>query len=76
MSLADKAAGYFESTGHTWNFEDERRIPTADDIQFVIDEAKRLLPNGGQMEMGRLIIMINEDGVVDLYTHLGEENGV
>lgn len=63
--MRDLIADLFERIGHTWKFKQGHFVPTAEDVQGVLDKAAVALYDcniGDRFESGGLIIEKTEYG--------------
>lgn len=79
MSLADELAFEFTTRNITWAFPDGDRVPTSEDIQFVLDKARDRLhtkdEDWNQLMLGGLIVVKIGDHY-DVFFRIGEIDGV
>ncbi len=79
MSLADEIATFMLLNDKTWTFDGEQKIPTAEDIQQVLDEVRRRLyaldssTGNAQMLIGGMLVKL-DNGHLDVYMHIGDAN--
>jgi hypothetical protein len=80
--LATKLAKVFEDNELRWKIGGKKVIPTADDIQAVLDRAKyeveyqqvnsHLKDTQAQVVMNHLTFKLNESGNVEVFVKIGE----
>lgn len=71
--IADMIASLFAELQHVWKIGSDYSVPTAEDVQTVLDEAAKVLydrPVGDRFEMGGIIIE-RRPGGFQAYVSLG-----
>lgn len=71
LRLATELSQEFLVRNYEWNFAGDRRIPTEEEILTGLQALKDTTPDGHFQAQGRLVV-INTEGHIDVYLHLGE----
>ena len=75
LNLPEQLSLLYAARGYTWKLDGKEQIPTAEDIQLVLETAKETLDKEPgsmvQLEVGRLVLR-REAGHYDVYVYFGE----
>lgn len=80
LPIAAELARVFQEKGLTWKIDGRNQIPTAEDIQAVLDRAKFEVEYQAvnshiktpQVVMNHLTFKLADDGKVEVYVRMGE----